>query len=171
MSLLFGTRLAAEPLIGGKNQDYLKLAELYRLQRPYLEPSGTVICAICQQEPAIDVFFPCEHRCVCRTCLQKENICEEHVLMTKIAESGADEGSGIDFGHCNCPICGQIIKKMFSNERGRAAEDYWAWCYEVNPSLPQGFERRFRQAGEALKTVYIDGKEYSGNAEAVCSLQ
>jgi hypothetical protein len=49
---------------GGRNQDYLALARLYKIQRPYSDPNYKALCLLCSKEFCDDAFFPCEHHCV-----------------------------------------------------------------------------------------------------------
>lgn len=44
--------------------DYYNMARLYRLNRKYCDPNYKAVCVLCHDNYCVDVFFPCEHRCV-----------------------------------------------------------------------------------------------------------
>ena len=120
-------RAVCEPLIGGINQDYLEMARLYKLQRPYSDINYSKACVLCRKRKATHVLFPCEHRCVCENCIRKEEICSDSKLSLKA------------HGCCNCPLCAAIIKKILPFENGKEIERYWSWVYEFPPPLPENF--------------------------------
>lgn len=131
--------------VGGRNQDYLGLAYLYKIQRPYSDHNYKAVCVLCHQRPAQDVFFPCEHRCVCRSCIKSERFVEDR-LMAKT------EG-----GYNMCPLCASTIKRVLPHEHGKEVAKYWAWVEEIAPELPPGFLRKFRHSAGVLESVYITG--------------
>jgi hypothetical protein len=115
-------------IVGELNRDYLDMARLYKLQRPYSDKNHTKKCLLCQKRKASHVFFPCEHRCVCKKCIDSEDICVESKLLTQ------------EHGFCNCPLCATIIKKILPFQHGKEVEKYWSWVYEVpNYSLSDEF--------------------------------
>ena len=89
------------------NQDYLALAREYTRLKPYTDHNSRVTCVICSKFDANIVFFPCEHRCVCKTCIKNEKICEDRML------------SSVSHGHSNCPVCAQIIKLILPHDHGK----------------------------------------------------
>ena len=89
------------------NQDYLALAREYTRLKPYTGHNHQTTCVLCSKAEAKVVFFPCEHRCVCKNCVKIEKICEDRML------------SSIAHGHSNCPVCAQIIKLMLPHENGK----------------------------------------------------
>ena len=129
--------------VGGDSQDYLHLAEVYKLQRVYADPDKDMNCALCKKRLCTDVFFPCQHRCVCSECIVSQQVVEHHHLAL------------LPNAHCNCPLCGVIIKKIIQFEGGAEVEKYWKWVCEVNPSLPDGFLRNFRHSAAVIQKVYV----------------
>lgn len=141
--------------VGGRNQDYLGLAYIYKLHRPYSDHNYKATCVLCHQRPSQDVFFPCEHRCVCRLCIKNECFVEDR-LMSKTAG-----------GYCMCPLCATTIKRILPHENGKEVQKYWEWVEEIVPELPPGFLRNFRRSASALETVYVNGK-LSSDVESIC---
>jgi hypothetical protein len=94
-------------IVGGVNIDYLHHAALYKINRPYSDPNAQSRCVLCRKSECNQVFFPCEHRVCCSSCISKENIYEFGSEMNMNAN-----------GHCNCPLCGGIIKKILPFEHG-----------------------------------------------------
>lgn len=129
---------------GGKNQDYLGLSRLYKLQRPYSNPHFQALCLLCRKNHAQDVFFPCEHHCVCRECITRENICEEKMLRKT------------PNGYINCSLCASVIKLILPLEGGKEVDKYWNWVYEEKVDLPKGFMKNFRHSAAVIQAVYID---------------
>ena len=80
------TRCFRSPLV----QDYLKLADEYSITAPFREMGGDQTCVLCLTRKASDVFFPCEHKCVCGRCSRVEGFGEE--------ESDGEGGQ-------MCPVC------------------------------------------------------------------
>jgi hypothetical protein len=128
---------------GGKNQDYLGLARVYKLERPYADPFAKLLCLLCRSEYACDVFFPCQHRCVCRSCIRSEQICDDRSLA-----SNRD-------AYVNCSLCAQVIKLILPNEGGEEVEKYWRWVYEEPVELPAAFMRDFKHSAAIIQKVYV----------------
>jgi hypothetical protein len=149
---------ASSSIPGGKNQDYLALARLYKIQRPYADPHYLTMCLLCHKNVVEDVFFPCEHHCVCRKCLKKEKICSESDLR-KIPD-----------GYINCSLCAGIIKLILPLEDGKEVEKYWEWVYEEKTELPKGFMRNFRHSAAIIQKIYIDEKHHSEDGNGMSSL-
>jgi len=148
-------RRVDETLVGGRNQDYLGLAYMYKLQRPYADHYLHPLCVLCHQFRSEHVFFPCEHRCVCQSCLKKERFCEE--------------GSPKLDGYSMCPLCAGSIKRILPHERGAEVAKYWAWVEEISPALPPGFLRAFGHSARVLKNVYIgNGDQVAPEVDGVC---
>ena len=148
-------------LVGGKNVDYLHLARQYKLQRPYRDPYNKVLCVLCRNNFAEDVFFPCQHRCVCRKCIRNEQICEDRMLV-KMPD-----------GYCNCSLCAAVIKLILPSEQGKEVERYWQWVYEEPVHLPIGFMRNFRHSAGVIQTVYVNsnkGEEDPHDGSNMCTL-
>ena len=143
-----------EALVGGQNQDYVGLAHVYKLQRPYSDHRSNPACVLCHKASAVHVFFPCEHRCVCATCMVSENFCEEQHMTSS--------------GYCICPLCADSIKRILPHEGGAEVEKYWAWVEEISPALPPGFVRSFGHSSSILQTIYVDKTEVSTEAESIC---
>lgn len=142
--------------------DYLQFAKLYRLHRKYHDPHCTELCVLCQHNVVSHVLFPCNHRCVCSDCILSYDICEYTILMAE------------NFPNChyNCPLCAGIIKKIFPMDNGSEIDRYWEWCYEVVPTLPTGFEKKFAMSAEVIRKVIIDdahGEANDGSKACVLS--
>lgn len=148
-------------IIGGQTVDYLHLARDYRLQRPYTDPVKQILCSLCKINNCTDVFFPCEHRCVCPYCIDSESFCPDF----KMKET---DGAGF----CNCPICAEVIKLILPHEGGREVEKYWKWVLEVKPPLPSGFVRSFHHSEGAIRKIFInDPEKIIGKPESgACSI-
>jgi len=131
------------PLIGGTNQDYLHMARQYKAERLYSDPRATQLCVLCTKRPATQVLFPCEHRCLCQECMVKEEICADSKMATKA------------HGHCNCPLCAAVIKKVLPFEHGAEVDKYWAWVYEFPPVLPDKFLKRWKHSAAVIEKVYV----------------
>jgi len=132
---------------GGKNQDYIGLAKIYKLQRPYSDPNYKAICLLCRSNIVEDAFFPCEHHCVCRACITKENICEEKQLRKNPK------------GYINCSLCASVIKLILPLDGGKEVDKYWNWVYDEKVELPKGFMKDFRHSAAVIQAVYIDDKD------------
>ena len=133
------------PLIGGTNQDYLNMARSYKSERLYSDPNHTQTCVLCKKRKANYVLFPCEHRCLCNVCIDKEEICADTKMSTKT------------HGHCNCPLCAAVIKKILVFEGGAEIEKYWSWVYEFPPPLPDKFMQRWKHSAKVIRKVFIEG--------------
>ena len=127
----------------GFKQDYLNLARIYKLERPYSDPNSLIACILCHEEHANVVFFPCQHRCICKACLVKENICTEG----QFTKAG---------GYCNCSLCAAVIKHILPFEHGAEVERYWQWVLQEQVPLPPGFMRNFRHSAAVIKAVYMN---------------
>ena len=133
------------PLIGGTNQDYLNMARSYKSERMYSDLHHTLSCVLCKKRKATYVLFPCEHRCLCNVCIDKEEICADTKMSSKT------------HGHCNCPLCAAVIKKILVFERGAEIEKYWSWVYEFPPLLPDKFMQRWKHSAKVIQKVFIEG--------------
>jgi hypothetical protein len=130
------------------NQDYVHLAQIYRIQRPYMETGTDIPCVLCRRNSAKDVFFPCEHRCVCRECIRKENISDDMSISAEKLDSGDS--------FCNCPLCGSTIKKILPCQNGFEKDLYWKWATEITPPLPKGFMKDFKHSAGVIEAVFSD---------------
>ena len=140
-----------------KNRSYLQMARLYKVYRPYSDPAYKPKCVLCRKVEPIDVFFPCEHRCVCRPCIKKEQICDDVAFQSNIN------------GYCNCSLCAEIIKIILPFENGLEVEKYWKWAFDQKIDLPDGFMRNFKHSAAVIKAVYMnpgarDAEERSDSA-------
>ena len=131
---------------GDCSKDYIGLAKIYHLEKEYRQKKRNIKCILCFQNMCSEVFFPCEHMCVCKACIQKENICEEFSLQH-------------DDGFPYCPLCNSVIKKIIRYEKGKEVEKYWDWVYEMSPQLPKGFMRDFRHSAAIIQKIYIDERD------------
>jgi hypothetical protein len=135
--------------VGGKQQDYIGLARLYKIQQPYRGTTIDPICVLCHRETCREVFFPCEHRCVCKSCIKSECIC------------GIDQANQNQNSHTTCPLCASIIRIILPFANGAEKDQYWNWVEEVKPELPPGFIRDWRHSAAVIQKVYIDEKYVS----------
>lgn len=145
-------------LIGGKNLDYFAIAKAYKEQRPYSNPNYKALCILCHKNYSEDVFFPCEHHCVCRECMLNEKICEEGML------------NAIPDAYVNCSLCGNVIKLVLPLENGKEVKQYWDWVYEERVMLPRGFMRKWRQSANAIKHIYNSEGEIDTRSSMFCSI-
>lgn len=128
---------------GTTQHDYSNMARLYRIQRPYSDPNFAALCLLCHKNYAEDVFFPCEHHCICRKCIYNEKICEEKML-GKISDA-----------YINCSLCAGIIKRILPLDGGREVATYWNWVLEEKPELPREFLRNFKHSAGVIDAVYV----------------
>lgn len=156
-------RTERQMTIGGKNLDYLGLAAQYKQTRPYSDPNYYAVCVLCNVEEAEDVFFPCEHRCICRSCIAREEIVPESQM-----KDHPD-------GHSYCSLCATVIKLILPAECGLEVDKYWDWVYEVPVALPKGFLRNFRHSAGVIRTVYLndglcEGDSRERKSSEVCTI-
>ena len=142
--------------IGGSSQDYVHLAEMYRLQREYADPKANLNCVLYKKRPCSDVFFPCQHRCLCPECIVTSQVVEHHHMAL------------VPHGHCNCPLCGSVIKKIIPSAGGAEVDAYWNWVCEVNPHLPDGFLRNFRHSAAVIQKVYVVDNNKDNEPSRAC---
>ena len=147
----------------GTSQDYVHMARMYKLTRPYSDPDYTALCVLCHTNFADMVFFPCEHRCVCSECIHNESICSDKEMETT------------PHGYCNCSLCAGIIKLILPSEGGAEVEKYWNWVYEEPIPLPSNFLRNFRHSAGVIRAVHVrngDGKDVDSfeNASKSCAI-
>jgi len=147
------------------NQDYIALAKIYKITRKYSDHVYNGLCILCKKRECSMVFFPCEHRCVCDGCVEQERICSDLVYANRnneldaaLANGGVADGSS-DVGQCNCPLCGEIIKRMLPHEGGDERSKYWEWVLAVKPPLPRGFIKRFSYSADIIQDVCVN-EEY-----------
>ena len=143
-------------LVGGRNQDYLGLAREYKFHRQFSDPRSNPPCVLCHSRSSQDVFFPCEHRCVCRECIRKENFCDERELQSR------------KDGYSICPLCANSIKIIIPFDHGREVAQYWAWVEEVVPPLPAGFKRKFLRSAEVLHDIYVEKIHHEIIEDTLC---
>jgi hypothetical protein len=134
------------------NKDYLDMARLYRLQRPYSDKKVSHTCVLCFKRKATHVFFPCDHCCVCEDCVKAEEICPDSKLSSKA------------HGCCNCSLCGTVIKKILPFENGKEIDKYWLWIYEYNSPLPEGFMKNFKHSAGVIETVHVNHNDDDDNS-------
>jgi len=142
----------------GRTHDYPAIAKIYKVIRKYGHPTAVCECILCHNGTCHNVFFPCQHRCVCNACMTNECIVDDttflknnHLLATHSPDD-LDSGSG----HCNCPLCGEIIKKILPHEFGKEVDVYWDWVLETRPALPFGFMKKFNHSAGVIQAVYVN---------------
>lgn len=134
----------------GTRHDYIGMARIYKVEAAYREKRKEVRCILCFQNLCSEVFFPCEHMCVCSPCIRKERISAE-----------SDVSSEEDF--CHCPLCNQAIKLILPFDQGKEVDRYWSWVYQVTPPLPKDFLRGFKHSAAVIQKVYIDERGADSN--------
>ena len=112
------------------NKDYIRLSHEYKLSERYrIKPNSSrsldsprPICLSCQNTTQrIDkVLFPCEHACICTSCL-KSSVPQK------------------------CPLCKENIRRVFDLD-GKESENYWKWIEEVGAVIIY-FQRHIRLTG------------------------
>lgn len=133
-------------------KDYLHIANLYQQQRKYHDVLCKEKCILCNKNQVTHAFFPCNHRCVCHSCIDTRNIQEIHTLdVLKVPK--------IEEIHTTCPLCLLPIKKIFLMNNGQEIEDYYDWVDEVKPILSETFLKKFNHSRFALQKVFIDDVE------------
>ena len=97
------------------NKDYLRLSKEYKLMERYRSNPHSFkskqlhtssVCLRCQRNIPDKVLFPCEHACMCSSCLKSS--------LPK-----------------HCPLWNEIIRQVFDRD-GKERERYWEWCDEVS---------------------------------------
>lgn len=137
-------------------QDYLGLAKIYKIQKPYRNYNSDIKCILCHKNKPTMVLYPCQHRCICDQCLQSEVICSVEDMTNNLN------------GFCNCPLCGTVIKKILPADNGNDEEIYWNWVMEVKPPLPDDFMKNFRHSAAVIQKVYIDENIRSKQQKNCC---
>jgi hypothetical protein len=131
------------------NKDYATLAAVYSQQQyyRYTPENDNVQCYLCEAQTenqgCEDVFFPCEHRCVCRNCIKEFGI----------GPPGCNAKSGKDGGEwCHyCPVCKQMIAKVVSVDKVKnVVRDYGSL-----PNLPDNFPQLFQESASMLKAHVV----------------
>lgn len=115
--------------LGSHTKDYTTLAKEYKRMEKYrIHPRGAVkesdnehlSCVICSRQGGLDkVFFPCQHRCVCASC----------ILNTAKPLK-------------QCPLCHAGISIVLSNT-SNVYDEYWTWVEEVQTSTSTAFVKSF----------------------------
>eukprot|EP00600_Ochromonadales_sp_CCMP1393_P011901 CAMPEP_0175001546 /NCGR_PEP_ID=MMETSP0005-20121125/3191_1 /TAXON_ID=420556 /ORGANISM="Ochromonas sp., Strain CCMP1393" /LENGTH=122 /DNA_ID=CAMNT_0016256439 /DNA_START=94 /DNA_END=462 /DNA_ORIENTATION=- len=102
------------------------------MTRAYSDPEQYALCVLCRTNYADQVFFPCEHRCVCGDCVKREQICSDSQL------------EQLPHG----------IKLILPSEGGLEVEKYWNWVYEEPVPLPPRFIRDWRHSAAVIRAVH-----------------
>lgn len=115
--------------LGSHTKDYPTLAKEYKRVKKYqIHPRGVVkesdaehlSCVICSRQGGLDkVFFPCQHQCVCASC-----ILNTATLLKQ------------------CPLCHVTISIVLNNT-SNVYEEYWNWVEEVQTSTSTAFIKSF----------------------------
>eukprot|EP00752_Nemacystus_decipiens_P005307 g4814.t1 len=118
-------------------KDYIGIAREYSITAPFRDTSGKQTCVICQSRKAAGVFFPCEHKCACRRCIE---------------QGGFGRPGAVSKGGSLCPVCCQQVVFVAPCKGGKKeTELYWRWVEEVKPPLPRDFRHKFHMAAILLK--------------------
>ncbi|TMW61907.1 hypothetical protein Poli38472_010970 [Pythium oligandrum] len=78
-------------------------------------------CLMCKLQPITTIFYPCQHKCVCNTCLRDYSIGEYGLSNPPVRTT--------------CPLCLTTIRLLLPHN-GREEELYWQWISKVEPVLP-----------------------------------
>jgi hypothetical protein len=139
-------------------QDYLGLAKIYKIQQPFRDYNSQIKCVLCHKHTPTSVLYPCQHRCICNTCLESEAICS------------LEQMTLVPSGFCNCPLCGTILKKILPADNGNDEDLYWNWVLEVKPPLPDDFMKNFRHSAAIIQKVHIDENLRANQTQRGCCL-
>ena len=98
-------------------KDYVIMSRDHNMMRKYrAHPKNKSIeyqstCVVCSKKGRHleKVFFPCEHKCVCKHCLARQKFKK-------------------------CPLCNEIVRIVLEHT-GNEHEEYWSWVAEVSLSL------------------------------------
>lgn len=121
-------------------KNYSELVRGFTVLRPYSkQPDGSyppdTKCVFCEVNQPVAVFFPCQHRCVCDSCILHHNI------STDLSKRSS---------WCACPVCmGEI--RLILPHTGNEEDLYWQWVLEVQPVLPSYFKQEFRDTARRLR--------------------
>lgn len=144
-----------------KKHDYFEYAASYKLTRPYMDRYKKIMCVLCLRNECLDFLFPCEHRCICRSCIVKQNFAEyksEHTKDMTISMKLLENHKPSVSYSSNCPLCGTIIQRILENERGREVDKYWEWVHAIRNPPPDQFMARFKHTEGMIETVFLDGQ-------------
>ena len=117
-------------------KDYIKLAQRYKSQENYRSsanlPQSSSICLLCHEPCIIErVFWPCEHQCVCNSCIMTHRM------------GSARFGSSPTASNV-CPLCKDEIKLVLRSRGGKERQQYEAWMNEARPTISRTFVREFK---------------------------
>jgi|TARA_B110000091_G_scaffold156355_1_gene166579 hypothetical protein len=141
-------------------KDYANIAIDYRKQVKYIarrddevnvvgaHPSSPPKCSMCKVQRCQQVFFPCQHACVCNQCMVQHDI---GVL---------DRSNPHARTWSACPVCVQEIKKIVPLHDGSEL-DYFNWLHEVKPSTGWLDTHQFANAGQTLEKGSVLLKEHA----------
>jgi len=122
-------------------KDYVSIASEYRNTSQYRKLDEAVVCVLCHTHTVTTVFFPCQHKCVCKVCIDLNNIGKPSV-----------EGSWLF-----CSICNEQIKLALEHD-GEEVVKYWAWVNAVKPPMPPNFVKNFTKKSNANIKIESGGK-------------
>lgn len=110
-----GSAKAAGAADGHPNRDYKQLAADYARQAAHrvVEGMDAPTCVICKKRQVKDMFFPCEHACVCPKCISKNNIGP-----AALAESSPAVTPGQPPVWSACPLCMEVIQSVTTIAKG-----------------------------------------------------
>lgn len=112
-------------------RDYIELARCYQKYRPFSERyfNSNTKCILCNLHTPVDILFPCNHRCICRTCLEHSPY--NHFLITPDSHLEKDlmlQSPVAKQQKIPCPLCNLVIKQIIPmNDRGTEEKEYWDW--------------------------------------------
>ncbi|POM80412.1 Hypothetical protein PHPALM_1755 [Phytophthora palmivora] len=125
--------------------NYSALATNFKQLQPFARrPDGTypatTLCVLCATTKPTSVFFPCQHMCVCNSCIESNDMspdCSMHLEQ------------------CVCPVCSADIGLILPHT-GTEEDAYWTWALNSNkPSLPSQFTKDFQNAGKKIADTSI----------------
>jgi hypothetical protein len=128
--------------ISSTSRDYIAMAHKYQRFFPYSNHffDHNTKCILCSFETPNDIFFPCNHRCVCRNCLSLPPFSPQFNLTLMDQKSSSEK--------IFCPLCNLLVKQILPiNGKGTEETEYWDWVLESGknslPALDQQFLEHF----------------------------
>jgi len=124
------------------SKDYNVMARMYVSQNIYRRNISTMKfpentpCCLCHVEIASIVLFPCDHLCICKSCLDNCDIGPYDCRKDKNWHA--------------CPVCMTEISLVLSFADGNEYQEYSNWVFEVKPKLPFYFEKTFKLASSQI---------------------
>ena len=99
-------------------------------------------CCMCKKRRVSLVFYPCQHACVCDSCIREHKI---GVLDHRPLQPSQYQLEKTTWNAC--PLCVSEIKRIV-RLTNTAAHDYEKWVYDVKPPIPFLDKQKFKMVGK-----------------------